>query len=340
MKEDRVDSGDGLRLGKWDQDGTERDQPVIVWKELPELDELRPIVRELSKPKPLHTVRALCFDWAILGSALWLGSMYPHLFVWIPLIVIIAARQHALAVLMHDVAHHRFLKNRTVADVVSNLFMAYPVLLDTDGYRKNHEKHHHNLFTEHDPDWMRKKGHPDWDFPQTKSAFFIQLLRICCGGGVLWLRGLMKATQQKKSGDSGHRIHISIRGAYYTALAILVWYTGAYMAALLWFVSLFTLMPVFARIRSIAEHFGTSRVDDLTMTRSINASWWERLLFAPHCIGLHLPHHLFISVPFYNLRKLNKHLMDISAYRDHAHITRSYFFPYKGSLLEELTITR
>ncbi len=168
MKEDDVESSDAFRSANEEHDGDGRDRPVIVWNDIPELRSLISVARELSERKPFRTVRALCFDWAILGAALLLGTLYPYVLVWIPLIVIIAARQHALAILMHDVAHYSFLTNRKVADAVSNMFMAYPVLLKTEGYRNSHVRHHRNLFTERDPDWIGKKGHPDWDFPQKK----------------------------------------------------------------------------------------------------------------------------------------------------------------------------
>ncbi len=38
-----------------------------------------------------------------------------------------------------------------------------------------------------------------------------------------------------------------------------------------------------------------------------------------------MEHHLYPSVPFYNLAKLHKKLMESEQFRNNAHITHSYF---------------
>jgi len=61
---------------------------------------------------------------------------------------------------------------------------------------------------------------------------------------------------------------------------------------------MFLVLPLIMRIRSIAEHFALRHDHPLRQTRTVRAGRLERLLIAPHYIGLHIDHHLAASVPF------------------------------------------
>ena len=107
---------------------------------------------------------------------------------------------------------------------------------------------------------------------------------------------------------------------YYLAAAVAIGYVGGWThVALLWFLPSFTILPVILRIRSIAEHFGVEADHDLNSSRNFAGPVWERLLLAPHSVGHHLDHHLFPSVPFYNLHRLNRVLMTDIRYAKEAH---------------------
>ena len=110
------------------------------------------------------------------------------------------------------------------------------------------------------------------------------------------------------------------------AIAAVSIVTGIWPAVLLlWFLPAFTLLPVILRIRSIAEHFGVEGEHELNMSRNTHAPWWERFLLAPHHSGYHLDHHLFPSVPFYNLPELHRRLTRQRDYAAHAHQTSRFF---------------
>jgi fatty acid desaturase len=74
----------------------------------------------------------------------------------------------------------------------------------------------------------------------------------------------------------------------------------------------------------------------LNTTRHVDATWLERLVLAPINVNYHLAHHLYPSVPFYNLPKLHKRLMAYEVFREHAHITNSYLGIKEGVLSEVL----
>ena len=91
------------------------------------------------------------------------------------------------------------------------------------------------------------------------------------------------------------------------------------------------VLPLIMRIRSIAEHFALQHDHPLRQTRTVRAGWLERLLIAPHHIGLHIDHHLAASVPFYQLPRLHSLLQECPDYRTNAHLNNGYFILRSGT---------
>jgi fatty acid desaturase len=78
-----------------------------------------------------------------------------------------------------------------------------------------------------------------------------------------------------------------------------------------WVVAFFTPMPLFVRIRSIAEHGCVPRVADvLRNTRSTRAGLLLRLTVAPNGVNYHLEHHLVPAIPYYRLRDAHRVLAE------------------------------
>ena len=79
-------------------------------------------------------------------------------------------------------------------------------------------------------------------------------------------------------------------------------------------------------MRGVSEHF--SGIEDhndlLEKTKHIEANLFERLFMAPTYIHVHIGHHLYPSVPFYNLGKLQQMLMKNPDYARRAHVTHGY----------------
>jgi fatty acid desaturase len=96
------------------------------------------------------------------------------------------------------------------------------------------------------------------------------------------------------------------------------------MFLLYWVVPLMTWLKVALRLRTIGEHYGIEYDHTLRQTRTTYPSLIERLLIAPKNIGYHLDHHLYPSVPFYNLPALHRELQQSEEFRSQAHLTRTY----------------
>ena len=62
----------------------------------------------------------------------------------------------------------------------------------------------------------------------------------------------------------------------------------------------------------------------LQNTRTTLARWWERLILAPNRVNFHLEHHLYMTVPHYNLPRLHK-LLKTRGVLDDACVEQGYF---------------
>ena len=74
---------------------------------------------------------------------------------------------------------------------------------------------------------------------------------------------------------------------------------------------------LFSRIRNVAEHgvlAGTRSSDMWSNTRTVEATWWERLTVAPNFVNFHFEHHMAPTVPSYNLPALHQFLKTQGVY--------------------------
>ncbi|MFT6020506.1 MAG: fatty acid desaturase [Saprospiraceae bacterium] len=250
-------------------------------------------------------------------------------------VIIIGARMHALAILMHDATHYRFLKNRKRNDLITNMMTMYPLFTSIEKYRQNHMEHHRHLNTEHDPDWVSKIGKRAFTFPKTKIEFIATLLSyFVLYQGIMdavWFLKRFGTAKTKSNNNPGQKKHQLL---FYTLLFVGLTIGGFWIEFILfWIIPFLSTFFMFQYIRSVAEHFGELAYDDLlSSTRSVKANLLERFFIAPHQVGYHLEHHLYPGVPFYNLPKLHQHLMTVSDYNSKAHITHGYL----TGLLDEL----
>ena len=303
--------------------------------------ELRDLVRDLSRLRNAPVALALCTDWAAAIALVWFAGRFGTWWSWFPLAFLVGTRQHAIGVLMHDGAHYRLHPDRTWSERISDWFTAYPLFITTDGYRVNHFAHHRYLNTTKDPDWMVKKGNADWEFPKSPPSFALVVVRQWFGGGLVTnLRRYSKGATGSpgdKADPAARRSTYLDRWAFYFVVAAALTVVGGWRPFLLyWVLPYMTFLPMLLRIRSVGEHFGMQWTSDLDMSRSTESDWAEKILLLPHNVHFHLDHHLFPSVPFYNLGMLHKALLTMPGFPEQAHISRGYFTSAPTSLIADL----
>ncbi|MGO9453724.1 MAG: fatty acid desaturase family protein [Candidatus Binataceae bacterium] len=303
------------RPGEPRPDDSAQDIPVTIGK-----DELR----ELSKVNSWRGAFHIAVEWTLIVGAIFLCQRFWSPLLYIASVVWIGSRQHALMVLMHDGVHYRLFRNRFLNDWLSEISLAWPVLISARAYRRNHFAHHRYVNTERDPDWARRQGVAAWVFPKSSGDLTLLLLSDVSGLGAI---GLLRLIGRLMSGDTGvSKGFIIGRYCFYLSVTVLlIWFGATKLALLYWFVPLFTWLIMIFRIRSIAEHSAIESANQFyAQTRSTMASALDRIFIAPKNVHYHLEHHLYPSVPFYRLPKLHALLASKPEFRG-AHITETYF---------------
>jgi fatty acid desaturase len=310
------------------------------------------IVRQLqasAKPTELvartswPTIAALAGNWiGIICSiaALFFVPWYVQPF----LLLFVAARQHALLILMHDASHFLICRSKAWNDFISDLFCSFPFGIATRTYRANHISHHEHLNTEEDPDLVRTVGPAgdakDWLFPMPHARLIKFFLQDLFGRSFVYvfatMADLRRQARASKQVRCEYRFSYMVIGLYAVVMASMLYATHKpWMILYGWLVPMFVILPLILRLRALAEHYALPRKHIFSESRTVRPPWWERFLIAPHNVSLHLEHHLFPYVPWFKLPELHKRLMQVDSYRLNAHVNDGYFAG-RNSLLADV----
>lgn len=289
----------------------------------PQLDTGR--LRELSVLQPWKSAALIAGEWiaALTVAALCWQHWHPALYVLA--VMFIGGRQHSLAVMMHEGAHYRLARSKQVNDWVSELLCAWPMLLlSTQAYRRTHFAHHKHTGTELDPDLDRRE-HQAFVFPRPRGAILRWLVTSTLGGGALRIARFLLTLESDAQAKGDRRFAIG-RVLFLASVALILTLTGAWLAFLaMWVVPLVTWTITAQEIRTIAEHDGIPpRPGVYGLTRTTLPTVLDRLFVLSYGVHYHFEHHLYPSVPIYNLRALHQALCEDPEVRANLHVTRGY----------------
>jgi fatty acid desaturase len=280
---------------------------------------------ELLRPSALRSWGTLAVNWGTVFAAMALVAMWPNPMTVVFALFVIGARQLGMAIVMHEAAHRTLFERSKLNDFAGNWLAAYPIWLDVAPYRTYHLQHHVKNWSKDDPDIALAMP-----FPVTRQSLRRKVWRDL-SGQTGWKRakatfyrdlGMSRGKVRRKSGAGWQ----ALRGVVITNLVLLGILTAAGHPGLylLWVGAWLTTYSLCMRIRSIAEHaMIADPTDPLRNTRTTVARWWERLLIAPNRVNFHLEHHLFMTVPHYNLPRLHR-LLSARGVLDGACIERGY----------------
>ena len=276
---------------------------------------------------------ALILDYSVIALAFVVGhwTLSAPLWTWISwpvLWLVIANRQHALLVLMHDATHSLAYKNPWLNELVGEVLCGGPAFVSMTTYRHNHLAHHKWMNEAKDPDWARKLSDDEerrfWTFPVKDSSVGFWLRQWRCA--IIYQFKFLKESGESKP-DAPQKDRIAkrvgqIRLLSYVVLAVVLTVFGLWMDFLLfWLAPAIFLLTLFMRVRAIAEHFGLRHDGFFGEVRNVRfRNPLEAALLSPHNVGMHLDHHLFASVPFYHLPALHRLLLQQESYAAEAHI--------------------
>tara|TARA_B100000929_G_scaffold43259_1_gene30791 strand:- start:2588 stop:3535 length:948 start_codon:yes stop_codon:yes gene_type:complete len=309
--------------------------PLIKPKEILKEDEIEFLKKKNDKTGSLLILHA----WFVILLCVLIYSLFPNIVTFFLAVVLIGGRQLGLAILMHEGAHGLINNKIKTNDFISQWFCAFPVWLDTYGYRHYHLSHHRHTQKENDPDLSLSKP-----FPISKMSFLRKVLRDLSGiSGLkqkyeLIFKTLLNKEVIKSDGKiiSGFKSTNTLIGIIFSNLLIflIMWFLGEWWYFFVfWLLPLITFFQLFLRIRNIAEHAGVkSDCDDLNNARTTYAGFLERALVAPYYVNYHLEHHLLMFVPCYKLKRAHQMLLS-KGFQDKMEIKTGYISLLKSVLV-------
>jgi fatty acid desaturase len=284
----------------------------------------REVIQRLTRRSVWRASFAVLHDFLVLAGAIAIGLYFwPNPLVLIAAVVVIGTRQHALFVIAHDAAHYLLYDNRLVNDVVGRT-CAMVQGLSMCTYRVIHRMHHNNLYGELDPDTALHGGYP------RGRAYLVKKLLKDLSGLTAWktyayflggapalntktnvaLRPLDDTSQKLR--DEARQDRNMVIAFHIAMLAAMTWSGYLLQYLVLWVLPLVTVVQAILRLRAIAEHGATTDFSSpLTAARTNLAPGWLEWLIFPHQVNYHIEHHLYASVPHYNLPALHRELSKI-----------------------------
>ena len=278
----------------------------------------RELVLELTRRSAWRATGAVLADVAVIALAVAAAlAFWPSPFVTVVSVLIIGTRQHALFVIAHDAAHYLLYENRKANDWVGRA-AATVQGLSMCTYRVIHRLHHNNLYGELDPDTALHGGYPRGTWYLAKKllkdlsgftawktyAYFLGGAPALNTSTNVALRPLDDTSAKLKAEARTDRN--TVIAFHLALLALFAWSGYLVQYLVLWILPLVTVVQAILRLRAIAEHGATTDFSSpLTAARTnLLPAWLEWLLF-PHHVNYHIEHHLYASVPHYNLPRLH-----------------------------------
>jgi fatty acid desaturase len=259
--------------------------------------EWRDDLRRINNVGNVGTViGAVVMSFGVVGLAGYLDTWWAYLGAFV-----LMARGHVgLNILGHEAAHRLLFSNRTANDLVGRWVLGYPTYQAMQAYRRSHFAHHRDEMGPEEPDLALYSGYPvpldSWHRKLKRDATGVSAYKN--------FRGLFRAA---KGGALEARQILAVQIVMIGASLVVM----RPMMYVVWILSWSTLWRVSNRLRSIAEHGGMIRSKDRRLTTHvIRQSPMARFWMVPYNTGWHLAHHVDMGVPWRNLPRLHRELVD------------------------------
>ncbi len=279
------------------------------------------VVKALTRLDPLRSTLSVLRTWLEIAALLALAVLVPERWAVAPCMILLATRAQALFVLSHEAVHYRLYETRWLNDLVGRI-CATPVGISMFAYRVIHRLHHNHLFGAQDPDTPIHGG-----YPRGRAYLAGKLLRDVAGltawktYAYFWgapSAARLDGAKTDPLGDTSPKLRRDalndrwVVAGFHLALPAAALAFGFFTEyLLLWAIPLWFLLQPLMRFRSILEHGMTTETGDAWRDARTNLGpKWLMWLIFPHNVHYHLEHHLYPSLPHYNLPKAHRALRD------------------------------
>ncbi|MBT9598403.1 MAG: fatty acid desaturase family protein [Vitreoscilla sp.] len=209
-------------------------------------------------------------------------------------LVIIAARQRALADLLHQASHLALARSRGLNRFLGTWCSGYLVFQTWKAYIESHVAKHHGRFG--------KLEDPDLDFMREIGLYGpFDLLSLWRGLKRYWHYLVVNRLTVRDNRAEALRLI-----ALWTAIVIVA---GPMNVLAFWIVPMLLAYAPIGYLIEIAEHWPLMEAGHpLYQTRNRSSSWLEGWLFSTHDENYHLLHHLYPRLPNKSFKAVHAHL--------------------------------
>jgi fatty acid desaturase len=262
---------------------------------------MTPHVQSISALQVTSTRRyllAYAGDFAIIGAAYAAAGLARHWLVYGLAALVLGTRQHAIGILGHDGSHGLISRNRNLNRVLTELG-TWPLLVNVhDGYKEWHMAHHRALGTPQDPELSSYRRLSAYHTPVPRLRVLKLFMTDLSGLGLRELLMFVAEVRPRRLVNWLGPITWWVLAFGIAAWAHLLW------VPLLWVASLLTAFWAVFRVRTFAEHVGETAGPGREASHRYEVGRLGRFFFFPHNVWYHYEHHVYASVPFFNLPQL------------------------------------
>lgn len=284
-------------------------------------------LKPLYKLDQWHCCLALVEDWIIICFAFSLSYYWSWYFYPVSLLLI-GSRQRALATLLHESAHQVIAKNRILNFMMGTFFSGYFILQTMASYRKSHVVKHHGNFG-------NPKEDPDYKFIISQGLYQQNLDDRIFRKRYIFAPLLLAQVPKYVKSLLVHRLleeknnleNIGMGLLWLTIISLSILYNQWLYLILFWLIPYLTVFQIISWFIELTEHYPLMNNNlDLYMSRNRNSHFIEKFITGMHNENYHLVHHLFPAIPFWNVPKAHKILMQDQNYAQYDNQSRGLFW--------------
>lgn len=280
-------------------------------------------LERLNRLRPARVARDTAWLWSQIFLAWTFVALWPTWWTIMFAIPVIGTRYYALFIIGHDGLHRRLFESRRLNDAWNDIFVLGAIGAITRLNRRNHMEHHMTLGLPHDPD--RFKYISDDKMRTISLVFSLTGLRYV-------LRALNNVFRPNRKNSDHYTLRDVAILAFWQAGLIggLSWSIGWWAYFVLWLlpVYVFTFTADIVRVFLEHSHPGADvHFDTRQRLVSFVSNPIERCFFAPLNMNFHAAHHLWPSIPYYNLPNADRMMRDTSI-ADEAILWRQSYVGY------------
>lgn len=287
---------------------------------------IRRYLRALCQLDNYHAILGILLDYVVIAFSVYLCVGVSWWFYPVS-VILIGSTQRAFVNLLHEASHKILARDGRLNLTLGTIFSGYLVLHLYNPYRSSHIGFHHRFLgdKDKDPDFSFHLECGIYDHEPSNRKFFLLNIVFAMLGFRTWryVRYVVEDRLLFKQRDAAVSMPVTVRTERLILFVQWAAILGALAATgqlttflLLWVVPLFTSAVAIGWLSELAEHYPLPESENRRILMTRNRHGWaiERFLLGRHNDNYHLVHHLNTGVPFWNMRRAHKVLLDDPAY--------------------------